>query len=88
MKVHVEVFFVNIIIADKKLYACKTAIDDFKTILDTVGGPQEHIRANELLQEIIIVEDQPSSRALALQSSAKIKDRGKVWHFFMRKDNS
>ena len=78
MKVHIEVFFVNIIIADKKLYACKTAIDDFKTILDTIGGPQEHIRTNELLQEIIIVEDQPSSRALALQSSAKIKDRGKV----------
>ena len=67
-----------ILIADKKLYACKTAIDDFKTILNTIGGPQEHIRANELLQEIIIVEDQPSSRAIALQSSAKIKDRGKV----------
>ena len=67
-----------ILIADKKLYACKTAIDDFKTILNTIGGPQEHIRANELLQEIIIVDDQPSSRALALQSSAKIKDRGKV----------
>ena len=65
-------------IVDKELYACKTAVDDFKTILDTVGSEQECLRAKELMQKVTVVDDQPSSRALSMKTSAKIKERGKV----------
>ena len=65
-------------IVEKKLFVCKTAIDDFKTILETVGGEQECSRAEKLMQQITLVEDQPSSRALSLQTSGKVKQRAKV----------
>ena len=72
-------------IAGKELYACKTAMDDFKTILHTIGGEQEHIRAEKLLEQVTVVEDQPSQKALSLQTrsrvKAKVKDRAKVGIF-------
>ena len=65
-------------VSDKDLYVCETALQDFHTILDTVGGPHESERAQELLRKVTIVKDQTSERAQGLAVSAKIKDRAKV----------
>ncbi|CAG9829136.1 unnamed protein product [Diabrotica balteata] len=41
----------------KKLYCCQTAKDNFVNIVETVGGPTEKVRAEELLQRLIVLGD-------------------------------
>ncbi|XP_067649296.1 UPF0415 protein C7orf25 homolog [Haliotis asinina] len=62
----------------KELYACRSAVDDFNTILSTLGGDGEKQRAAELLARVKVVEDKPSQKAQTLQNLGKIKDRSKV----------
>ncbi len=62
----------------KQLFACQTAVDDFDAILGTVGGPEEKKRAENLLQQITVVPDQPSARSESLMTSAKVKDRARI----------
>lgn len=56
----------------RELYCCKTAADNFKNILDTLGGHGEKIRGEEFLKRIKIVEDKPTSK---LKPGGKIKER-------------
>lgn len=41
----------------KTLYCCQTAKDNFVNIVETVGGPTEKIRAEELMKKLIILPD-------------------------------
>ncbi|CAL8277804.1 unnamed protein product [Lota lota] len=59
----------------KELYACRSAVDDFQVILDTLGGPGEKARAQELLARVRVVPDQPSERTHRLTASAKVNTR-------------
>ncbi|NWU99203.1 CG025 protein, partial [Upupa epops] len=59
----------------KELFACQSAVRDFQSILETLGGPGEKERAASLLKRITVVPDQPSGRALALVASSKINSR-------------
>lgn len=61
--------------ADKELYACRAAIQDFQLILDTLGGPGEKERAQKLLARLQVVDDQPSERTRHLTPSTKINHR-------------
>ncbi|XP_051834489.1 UPF0415 protein C7orf25 homolog [Antechinus flavipes] len=61
--------------ANKELFACESAVKDFQSILDTLGGPGERERAARLIQRISVVPDQPSERALRLVASSKINSR-------------
>ena len=60
------------------MYVCQTALDDFRSILDTLGGPEEKRRAEELLSDVTVVEDDPSDRTKDMPYSLKIRDRSKV----------
>ncbi|XP_029930005.1 UPF0415 protein C7orf25 homolog [Myripristis murdjan] len=60
---------------DKELFACRSAVDDFQVILDTLGGPGEKARARQLLGRLRVVEDRPSERTLRLTASAKVNRR-------------
>ncbi|KAL6040540.1 hypothetical protein STEG23_007605 [Scotinomys teguina] len=60
---------------DKELFACESAVKDFQSILDTLGGPGERERATTLIKRISVVPDQPSERALRLVASSKINSR-------------
>ncbi|XP_043920745.1 UPF0415 protein C7orf25 homolog [Protopterus annectens] len=59
----------------KELFACESAVNDFKTILETLGGPGERARAEQLLQKVTVVPDCPSERASKLVTSSKINAR-------------
>ncbi|KAG7273886.1 hypothetical protein CRUP_025947 [Coryphaenoides rupestris] len=59
----------------KELYACRSAVDDFQVILDTLGGPGEKTRAQELLARVRVVPDQPSERTQRLTVSGKVNAR-------------
>ncbi|XP_052090868.1 UPF0415 protein C7orf25 homolog [Mytilus californianus] len=62
----------------KEMYVCKTALDDFQTILNTLGGENEKRRAAELLEKCKMVSDQPSVRSQNLPKTGKIRDRSKI----------
>ncbi|KAM7445131.1 hypothetical protein ABFA07_006385 [Porites harrisoni] len=62
----------------KKLFACQSAVRDFDDILRTVGGEKEQQRARVLLDQVTVVEDNPSVRSTCLQPSASIKERSKI----------
>ncbi|NXF83071.1 CG025 protein, partial [Sclerurus mexicanus] len=59
----------------KELFACESAVRDFQSILETLGGPGEKERAALLVKRINVVPDQPSARALGLVTSSKINSR-------------
>lgn len=59
----------------KELFACRAAVHDFQVILDTLGGPGEKERAQQLLARLRVVDDQPSERTLHLTPSAKVNHR-------------
>uniref|UniRef100_A0A3P8ZK32 DUF1308 domain-containing protein n=1 Tax=Esox lucius TaxID=8010 RepID=A0A3P8ZK32_ESOLU len=61
--------------AGKELYACQSAVRDFRVILDTLGGPNEKARAEELLGRLRVVPDQPSERTHRLTASSKVNRR-------------
>jgi len=62
----------------KNLICCQTAYDNFQDILNTVGGPSEKKRAEDLFKRVNIVPDDPASYAMELEESASIKLRSKV----------
>lgn len=59
----------------KELFACQSAVEDFRVILDTLGGPGEKSRAEELLARLKVVPDQPSERTQRLVMSSKVNHR-------------
>ncbi|XP_070561454.1 UPF0415 protein C7orf25 homolog isoform X2 [Ptychodera flava] len=65
-------------IAGKRLFACETAVKDFKSILSTLGGPNERARADRLLSNVTVVADNVSERVNRLKESGRIKSRSKI----------
>ncbi|KAL4623433.1 UPF0415 protein C7orf25-like [Arapaima gigas] len=59
----------------KELFACHSAVNDFRVILDTLGGPGEKDRAEQLLARVRVVPDQPSERTQRLVTSSKVNKR-------------
>lgn len=63
---------------DKDLIVCRTAYDNFMSIIKFIGGPQETQRAHELLKRIRIVDDIPTGRVMELRLGGKIKHRSRL----------
>lgn len=59
----------------KELHACKKAMSDFRSIVSTIGGPSEQMRAEELCARVSVVEDR---RLQGVQLSGQLKERGLV----------
>ncbi|CAF3418611.1 unnamed protein product [Rotaria socialis] len=62
----------------KELFICQTAYEEFNSIVNVVGGPNEKKRAEELFKRLTIVPDCLSERSTVLQESVKIKPRTKI----------
>uniref|UniRef100_A0A915PV94 DUF1308 domain-containing protein n=1 Tax=Setaria digitata TaxID=48799 RepID=A0A915PV94_9BILA len=65
-------------IQGRKLIICRTAYDAVQSILSTVAGSEEKIRAKELFQKVKVVEDKMTERAARLNLSDKINQRSKI----------
>lgn len=46
----------------KKLYCCQTAKENFVNIVDTVGGPNEKVRSEDLLERLTVLPDDANSK--------------------------
>eukprot|EP01059_Diplonema_ambulator_P010238 TRINITY_DN20232_c0_g1_i1.p1 TRINITY_DN20232_c0_g1~~TRINITY_DN20232_c0_g1_i1.p1 ORF type:complete len:446 (+),score=144.44 TRINITY_DN20232_c0_g1_i1:30-1340(+) len=68
----------NAYLAGKRLIVCETAKREFLTIVNQVAGPEEKVRAAELLERCTVVPDNPSERSLNLTDSGRIKQRQKT----------
>lgn len=44
------------------MYCCQTAKDNFENIVKTVGGPNENMRAKELLERLTVLPDDADYR--------------------------
>ena len=63
----------------KKLVSCESAIKDFMTIVDTVGGENEKLRAKDLVEnKLTVVPDALSEEVANLKLSDQIKERSKI----------
>nr|CAG4648219.1 EOG090X0CWG [Moina brachiata]SVE93246.1 EOG090X0CWG [Moina brachiata] len=62
----------------KQLVTCSLAFQDFKGLVDKMGGPGEKERTNALLSRLQVVADEPSQRVANMQITANIKKRSKV----------
>jgi len=69
--------FLDSVFENKELVCCASAMKDFQSIVNTLGGPGERVRAAELTKRITIVPDTESPRTLTLENSAKIKERSR-----------
>lgn len=56
----------------QQLVMTQTAFDEFTNIVQQIGGASEQERANQFLQRITVIADDPSSRALNLQPTRKL----------------
>lgn len=65
-------------IDSKQWYVCQTAVQDFRAIVDVVGGPTERQRADDLLGRVTVVPDQPSDRAAGLRITSSIRPRART----------
>ena len=63
------------VFSGKQLLCCRSAMEDFKTILATLGGEGERARADQLVARVTVVDDQESIRSSRLEHSGKINDR-------------
>lgn len=70
--------FLDDLFKEKELICCESAMKDFKTIIDTLGGPGEKDRAEVLCNRLKVVPDQCSSRLQQLDLTGKIKDRSRA----------
>ncbi|KAG7210012.1 hypothetical protein KM043_011592 [Ampulex compressa] len=63
----------------KQLIVCRTAHDNFMNIIDVIGGPNERIRAQDLLKRVQIVDDITTGRIMeGLSLGGKIKNRSRL----------
>lgn len=62
----------------KKCIVCDTVNSEFKEIVSICGGPEEKIRASQLLEQLIIVQDSPSARMMDLPTTRKLAMKNKV----------
>lgn len=62
----------------KELVTCSVALDDFKGLVEKMGGPGEKQRTEALLVRLRIVPDEPSARVATMHNTASVKDRSKV----------
>ncbi|XP_015609308.1 UPF0415 protein C7orf25 [Cephus cinctus] len=63
----------------KDLVVCQTAFENFRNIIDVIGGPMETARAQEFIKRVRIIEDISKGRVIErLPLGGKIKDRSRL----------
>lgn len=82
--IHVEL---SGILSGKRGIICEIVCSEFKELVLMCGGPNEKLRANELLKQLVVVSDSPSVRMMSLPTTRKLALKNKIvfgtgdyWH--------
>jgi len=70
--------FLDKVFCDKNLICCESALKDFKSIIECLGGATEKERATQLLMRLTVVPDRESNKIKNLEISGKIKNRSRA----------
>ncbi|KAL1819811.1 hypothetical protein ACET3Z_014680 [Daucus carota] len=75
------------VVSGKGGIICETVCSEFKELVSMCGGPNEKSRAKQLLEHLIVVPDNPSTRMMSLATTRKLALKNKVvfgtgdlWH--------
>ncbi|KAK4846712.1 hypothetical protein QYF36_021148 [Acer negundo] len=75
------------LIAGKIGIICESVLSEFKELAAMCGGPNEKLRAAQLLKHLTVVHDSPSERMMSLPTTRKLALKNKVvfgtgdrWH--------
>ena len=69
------------IFLNKELICCQSAMTDFQTILNTLGGESERERGLKLIERIKVVPDRHSSKTEGLHMSGEIVIEINHWYY-------
>ncbi|CBI26409.3 unnamed protein product, partial [Vitis vinifera] len=82
--IHVELSGLT---SGKRGIICETVHSEFKELVSMCGGPNEKLRADQLLKCLMVVPDSPSARMMGLPTTRKLALKNKVvfgtgdyWH--------
>lgn len=75
------------VISGKMVVICGTVLSEFKELVLMCGGPDEKLRAEQLVKYLMVVPDHPSTRMMGLPTTRKLALKSKVifgtgdhWH--------
>lgn len=68
----------DLLFRDKELVTSRQAFNDFKQLVDRMGGPGEKKRTQELVERLHVVEDAPFGRVAKLQLTSNVKPRSRL----------
>ncbi len=68
-------FQIRAYVGNQPLVICRTAMTEFINIAFTIGGSSEQKRANQFLQQVPTIRDQPSDRALNLKPTRRLGEQ-------------
>ncbi|CAL9753385.1 unnamed protein product [Musa acuminata subsp. burmannicoides] len=77
----------SIAIAGKKGIICESVLSEFQELVSMCAGPNERLRADQLIKHLQVVPDSPSERLMNLPTTRKIALKNKIvfgtgdhWH--------
>ncbi|URE00292.1 hypothetical protein MUK42_20391 [Musa troglodytarum] len=77
----------SVTIAGKKGIICECVLSEFQELVSMCGGPNERLRADQLIKHLQVVPDSPSERLMNLPTTRKIALKNKIvfgtgdhWH--------
>nr|GEW84109.1 hypothetical protein [Tanacetum cinerariifolium] len=75
------------VISGRKCIICESVSSEFKELVLMCGGVNEKLRADQLLQRMVVVPDSPSTRMMSLPTTRKLALKNKIvfgtgdyWH--------
>ncbi|KAJ8504704.1 hypothetical protein OPV22_005590 [Ensete ventricosum] len=67
----------SVAIAGKKGIICESVLSEFQELVSMCGGPNERLRADQLIKHLQVVPDSPSERLINLPTTRKIALKNK-----------
>ncbi|VYS50901.1 unnamed protein product [Arabidopsis thaliana] len=69
---------VGTVLSGKRGIVCKSVFSEFKELVSMYAGPNEKLRAEQLLKSLMVVNDNPSERVMSLPTTRKLAMKNKT----------
>ncbi|CAH8258039.1 unnamed protein product [Arabidopsis lyrata] len=66
------------VLSGKRGIVCKSVLSEFKELVSMYAGPNEKLRAEQLLKSLMVVNDNPSERVMSLPTTRKLAMKNKT----------
>ncbi|KAJ0229255.1 Uncharacterized protein HA466_0318120 [Hirschfeldia incana] len=66
------------VLSGKRGIVCESVVSEFKELVSMYGGPNEKLRAEQLLKRLMVVNDNPSERVMGLPTTRKLAMKNKI----------